>query len=83
MMTFLNGKIRIEEGKLETDIERDDRTGAGDAEDVLPAAASNGALDGMESLLLALVQSGVITQSEDPRVNESLQTALDAISNNL
>lgn len=80
-MTFLNGKIKINGGRFLRRIERDCCYDS--VENDIRAICSNSALDGMESLLLSLVMSGVITQSEDPRVNESLQTTLDAISDNL
>lgn len=65
-MTFLNRQIVIEGTELNSSLPRDDE----------------GAWDGVESFLLALVVSGVITESEDPRVNEALNTAFDAIDNN-
>lgn len=50
-------------------------------DDVLNRLQYNAALDGLESLLLALVGAGVIDQQEDPKVNEAIQTTLDAIVN--
>ena len=42
----------------------------------------NAGLDAIESFLLALICAGVITKSEDPRVNEAIQTALGALACN-
>ena len=49
-----------------------------DAEEAASRLMYNGAIDGIESLLLALACAGCITKSEDPKVNEAIQTALDA-----
>lgn len=43
----------------------------------------NGALEGMERLLLALCSLGVIDRSEDAVINEALQTVIDALDNEL
>jgi hypothetical protein len=51
-------------------------------EDVLGRQRYNAALDTLESLLLALISAGVIAESDDPRVNEAIQTCMDAIGDN-
>lgn len=51
-------------------------------EDALGRQRFNAGLDTIESFMLALVSSGAITESEDPKVNEALATCLDAIGNN-
>jgi hypothetical protein len=50
-------------------------------EEVATRIKFNGALDGIESLLLSLCSADLL-KSEDPKVNEALQTTLDAIANN-
>lgn len=60
-----------------------DENNGEDEEDVADRVGYNGALDGLESFLMALVASGVINQSEDPRVNEAIQTTLDAFENHI
>lgn len=82
-LTFLQGKLRVVDGfRLETDLPRDEDMER-DEDEQAKNREANAALDGIESLLLALVCAGVITQSEDPKVNEALQSAMDAISNNI
>lgn len=51
-------------------------------EDALGRQRFNAGLDTIESLMLALVSAKIITESEDPKVNEALQTCLDSIGNN-
>jgi hypothetical protein len=75
-VTFLNGKINVASGNLVSELERV-------PDNDVAAARYNGAMDGIESLLLALVCAGVIGESEDPRVNEAIQSALDGCENNL
>ncbi len=48
-------------------------------EDAIARQRYNAGVDTVESLLLALVSSGAITESEDPKVNEAIQSCLDAI----
>lgn len=55
---------------------------ANDQDTVLGRLQFNGGLDALESFLLSLVAAGVLTTSEDPKVNEALQSALDALGNN-
>jgi hypothetical protein len=52
-----------------------------EAEDAAARLMHNGAMEGIESLLLALACAGCITESEDPKVNEAIQSALDACEN--
>lgn len=48
-------------------------------EDAIARQRYNAGVDTVESLLLALVSSGAIAESEDPKVNEAIQSCLDAI----
>jgi hypothetical protein len=50
-------------------------------EDALGRHCVNAGLHTLESFLLSLVCAGVITESEDPRVNEAIETCLDALGN--
>jgi hypothetical protein len=52
-----------------------------EAEDAAARLMHNGAMDGIESLILALACAGCITESEDPKVNQVIQSTLDACEN--
>jgi hypothetical protein len=72
-ITFMNGRLKFEVngyGRMMTDISRSEDTS-------IDGAIRNSTLDAIDGMLVGLVNSGVITQNEDPRVNRVIQETLD------
>ena len=94
-LTFLNGDLLLKGSGLESKFNRatcpccgladcvNDCGGSLDGEndriDALNRQGYNAGLDAIESLMLALVYAGALTESEKPQVNAALTTCLDAI----
>lgn len=94
--SFLSGSLEVEvsrrldghglQGRLASQLSRQELPYAADAKelpdgkDIDEVIGYNGALEGLEALLLSLCCEGLITKV-DARVDSAIQTALDAINN--
>lgn len=83
MITFLNGKIRINGDEMESNIEREDICHYKmDKYEIRLAYQTNASIDAMETFLFSLVQLSAV-KSEDPTINASLEATLDFIRNRM
>jgi hypothetical protein len=84
-ITLLDGKIVLDVakdgGNITSRLERVQPEADEDADDAAARLTYNGALDGIESLILAHACAGIDVAAAE--YQKGVQTALDAIANNL